>query len=122
MTQPIRQFETGATRNSDEGKHDIAGFNSVLVDHVFHTYMHKHRKLEDGSLRAGDNWQKGIPPEELFKSLLRHVHDVRLYRAGHGEGLESSYLDALNAVKFNINGLILAELKEPCFAITVDRS
>jgi hypothetical protein len=104
-----RTFTTGANRNSNEGKHDIEGFNNPLVDQSFNEYMHKHRKLEDGSLRDGDNWQKGIPSIELLRSLLRHVHDVRLQMRGHKTG--EDILDSLNAVKFNVNGLILHHLE-----------
>jgi len=100
-----RQFKTGANRNSDEGKHDIEGFNNPLVDESFHAYMHKHRALEDGTMRDGDNWQKGLPSKELLKSMLRHVFDIRLQMRGYET--EEDLLDSLNAVKFNVNGLIL---------------
>ena len=104
-----REFDTGASRNSNEGKHDIEAFNNPLVDDSFNTYMHKHRLLEDGTLREGDNWQKGIPFEELNKSLQRHNLDVRLQARGYKT--DEDFLESLNAMKFNVNGMILQLLE-----------
>lgn len=101
----IRTFSTGANRNTNEGKHDIEGFVNPLVEQSFHEYMHKHRQLEDGTLRDADNWQKKIPKEELLKSATRHFHDVRMQMRGYKT--EHDLLESLNAVKFNINALIL---------------
>ncbi len=60
-----REFISGATRNSEEGKLDYEGFLSPLALARYAQYMHRHRELEDGTLRASDNWQKGIPPSNL---------------------------------------------------------
>ena len=40
----IRQFNTGATRDTDEDKYDYEGFYSPLVMERFAQYMNKHRK------------------------------------------------------------------------------
>lgn len=69
----IRQFDTGATRDSDELKNDYEGYLSPLVIEAFGDYMTEHRVQADGSLRASDNWQQGIPKAAYMKSLLRHV-------------------------------------------------
>lgn len=67
-----RTFDTGATRGSDTEKLDFEGFLSPLVLKAFGEYMHKNRYLPDGSLRASDNWQKGIPLADYMKSSWRH--------------------------------------------------
>lgn len=68
----VRTFDTGATRDSDEGKLDYEGFLSPAVLGRFAQYMHKHRKQADGNLRDSDNWQKGIPRDQYMKSAWRH--------------------------------------------------
>ena len=44
MKKEMRKFETGATRNLDDGKFDFDGFLSPLTLKRFAEYMHKHRK------------------------------------------------------------------------------
>lgn len=68
----MRQFETGATRNSDADRYDPEGFLSPLVIERYCEYMNKNRVQADGSVRASDNWQKGIPKETYIKGLWRH--------------------------------------------------
>lgn len=77
-----REFKSGANRNSDDGKLDYEAFNSPIVDWYYAQYMHGHRVLEDGTLRDGDNWQKGFPIEVIHKSLARHYHDYHLTTRG----------------------------------------
>ena len=71
-----RTFDSGANRNSDEGKLDYEAFLSPLVLKKYAEYLHKHRYLEDGTLRDGDNWQKGMPLSSYMKSMWRHFMDV----------------------------------------------
>jgi hypothetical protein len=106
----IRKFQTGATRDTDEGKYDYEGFLSPLVIQRFGKYMHKHRKQSDGSLRDSDNWQKGIPKDAYIKSAWRHFMDWWLEhrRKESREGLE----DALCALLFNVQGYLHEHLKE----------
>ena len=106
----IRQFGTGATRDTDEGKHDFDGFNSPIVENRFAEYMTENRVQSDGSLRDGDNWQKGIPIDAYMKSLMRHVHDVRLTH--HGYMSKDDLENSLCAVRFNVNGYLFELLKE----------
>lgn len=104
----IRRFDTGATRDTDEGKLDYEGFLSPLVLTRFAEYMHKHRKQSDGSLRASDNWQKGIPIEAYMKSMWRHFVDVwRVHRSLPAHDLEES----LCALMFNVQGYLHELLK-----------
>lgn len=104
----MREFTTGATRDTDEDKLDFEGFLSPEVIQRFAEYMHKHRKQADGKLRASDNWQKGIPVEAYMKSLWRHFQTVWLaYRRGAPLPEEE-----LCAMKFNVNGLLLETLRK----------
>lgn len=113
-TGTIRKFETGATRDTATDKHDYEAFVSPLVTRRYGKFMHKHRKQSDGSLRAGDNWQKGIPIDQYVKSLVRHVEDVRLihdgYQAWDNVGLVEVE-DALCAIIFNASGILFERLK-----------
>lgn len=54
----MRSFESGATRDSDESKHDYDGFLSYPALVAYGAYMHMHRLQEDGKLRDSDNWQR----------------------------------------------------------------
>ena len=107
----MRQFDTGATRDDDAGKWDYEGFISPLVWRRFAAYMHKHRVQSDGELRASDNWQKGIPPEQYMKSLFRHFMDVwSNHRAGFYATDDME--EALCALLFNVQGYLHQLLKE----------
>ena len=99
-----------ATRDTSEGKPDYGCFLSPLVLKRFGEYMHEHRVQSDGTLRAADNWQKGIPVDAYVESLLRHIMDIWLHDRGHGDEARESYEDALCAALFNIQGLLLEEL------------
>jgi hypothetical protein len=104
----VREFATGATRDSDEGKPDYEGFLHPAFIEAFGAYMHKHRVQADGKLRASDNWQKGIPSSAYMKSLWRHFLEVwKLYRQG---GTEEAYLEAICACVFNLQGLLVNNL------------
>ena len=59
----MREFETGATRDTNDGKLDFEGFLSPLALVRYAEYMNKNRIQADGKVRASDNWQKGIPRE-----------------------------------------------------------
>lgn len=106
----MRNFETGATRNNDEGKYDYEAFLSPAVLERFAQYMDKHRVQADGKLRDGDNWQKGIPLDAYMKSAWRHFMDVWKEHRGLGsrEGME----DALMALLFNVQGYAHEYLKQ----------
>lgn len=99
----MREFEGGATRDDDETKPDFEAFLSPLVIKAYGDYMHRHRKQADGSVRAGDNWQKGFGPNHYsvcMSSLWRHFLDLWLIHRGNSarESLE----DALNGILFNV--------------------
>ena len=104
-----RTFESGATRDTDTGKLDYEGFLSPLVLERYAQYLNKHRTMKDGTERASDNWQNGIPLSVYMKSLLRHVVAVWTIHRGwpHKEDLE----EALCAVMFNTMGYLHEILK-----------
>lgn len=106
----IRSFDTGATRDSDEGKIDFEGFYSPTVVNRFGEYMTKHRKQSDGSLRSSDNWQKGMPKDQYMKSGFRHFHD---WWSQH-RGLEGKdeLEESICALIFNAQGYLHELLKE----------
>ena len=105
----MREFKTGATRNSAENKNDYEGFLSPLFIEAFGDYMTKHRKQADGKLRDSDNWQKGIPLWSYMKSLLRHTLDLWLLHRGfrrfdRDDGHELTKIEMLCAIFFNAQG------------------
>lgn len=103
----IRQFSTGATRDTDENKLEPWGFTSALVEKRFSEYMHKHREQTDGKLRDSDNWKKGIPLDAYYHSLSRHILDLRLlWEQFPEEAVAVDITEALCAVKFNVDGLL----------------
>ena len=110
VNNSIRTFGTGANRNSDEGKLDFEGFLSPTVLKAYAEYMHNNRKLEDGTLRDSDNWQKGMPKSAYMKSMFRHFFDTwSNYR-----GLETPETQKQNlcGMLFNTMGMLHEILKE----------
>lgn len=107
-----RTFDTGATRDTDEGKFDYEGFLSPAVLERFAAYMHKHRMQSDGNLRDSDNWQKGIPKAQYMKSAWRHFLDWWLHHRDRGALAKESLEEALVALMFNTMGYLHETLKE----------
>lgn len=108
----MREFVTGATRDSDTAKAEYAGFNSPLVEKRFGTYMHEHRKQADGNLRASSNWKKGIPVDAYLQSLHRHYVDLWLHLDGFpAEAVDPDIESVLCALRFNVNGMLYEVLK-----------
>ncbi len=111
----LRTFESGATRDTAEGKIDPEGFFDPLVITAFSDYMHKHRLQTDGNLRDSDNWQKGFTRTAIMKSMWRHLLDVWRMHRGHpprsadhlaiwqdeNEGPSAAMISALCGVYFN---------------------
>lgn len=108
----IRTFDTGATRDTDKGKHDPEAFNSPIVEQRYNEFMHKNRLQSNGEMRDGDNWQKGMPKAEYMKSLVRHVHDSHLIWRGYPELAREDMETALCAIIFNAKGMLFELLKE----------
>lgn len=100
----MRTFSTGATRNDDSNQLDLEAYRSPITDIVFGQYMKKHALQADGSMRAGDNWQKGIPTVSGLKSENRHHHDVWLEARGYDS--RDGVLEGLCGLKFNVDLMI----------------
>lgn len=109
----MRQFETGATRDTAEGKIDYEGFLNPLVLERFGQYMLDHQDTEKGP-RPSDNWQQGMPRDVYMKSMLRHMMDVwKIHRGydAYDKDYNQVFLDeALCAVLFNLQGYLLEYL------------
>lgn len=106
----MRVFETGATRNTEEGKLDYEGFLSPIVLERFAQYLHEHRIQADGKLRDSDNWTRGIPKAVYMKSLWRHF--ITLCKAHKGYKTDEDIQTALCAVMFNSMGYLFEVLHE----------
>jgi hypothetical protein len=98
----IRQFETGATRDTSKDKLDFEGFISPLVLRRYAQYLHKHRLQSDGTLRDSDNWQKMFGEKHFdvcMKSACRHFIDWWLQHRGFET--ENNLEDSICALIFN---------------------
>ena len=100
----MRTFDTGATRDSDDGKLDYEGFLSPVALERFAEYMHEHRVPADGNLRDSDNWQKGMPLDCYMKSMFRHFMDVWMNHRDYATGVAQD--EALCALLFNVFGYL----------------
>ncbi len=101
----VRTFKTGATRDTAEGKIDYEGFISPVVLKRFGEYMDTHRKQSDGTFRASDNWQKGIPLDVYAKSMWRHFLDFLLLHRGWSTPWWKQE-EVLCAILFNVQGYL----------------
>ena len=110
----MREFETGATRDDDDGKFDYEGFLAPTVLERFAAYMHFHRKQANGPFRDSDNWQKGIPKKQYMKSMYRHFMDVWMFHRGYTSrnGVLIDIEESLCALMFNVMGYLYEVLKK----------
>lgn len=106
----VREFETGATRDTTSGKLDMEGFTHPMVMKQYAKYMNMCRYQSDGNLRASDNWQKGMPKDVYAKSLRRH-HDG-VWEEHRGFDTEMGLIAHLCAIMFNSMGYLHEVLKE----------
>lgn len=108
-----RQFESGASRDTEHNKLDYEAFLSPAVLQRYAEFMHKNRHVKGGALRDGDNWQKGIPQSVYMKSLTRHFMDLWLYhREAPTEVPIDTVEETLCAILFNTFGYLFEELKD----------
>ena len=107
----MREFESGATRDTVDDKLDLEGFLSPAVINRYAEYMNKHRKQSDGNLRDSDNWQKGIPTDVYMKSGYRHFFD---WWANHRHvelAIKEDIEESLCGLLFNTMGYLHEHLK-----------
>lgn len=106
-TELIRKFDSGATRDTKQGKLNYVKALSAAVLKRYVEYLDKHRVQPDGSLRDWDNWKKGIPQEEYAESLDRHNQAMKLLDE-HQDVYDNHGLvtmeDTLCAIMFNAMG------------------
>lgn len=104
----IRTFDTGATRDTEQGKLDYEGFLSPLVLRCYAEFMHRHRVQSDGGRRDSDNWTRGIPKSAYMKSLIRHAIEQWVTWRKHG----IVDREIVCAIMFNAMGLLFEDLRE----------
>lgn len=75
----LRKFDTWATRDLDSGKLEYSNFIHPLCDYSYANYM-RSKQIIGGEYRRWDNWQKWIPEESLFDSLIRHIETLKLLK------------------------------------------
>ncbi|HEV2378736.1 MAG TPA: hypothetical protein VG206_02955 [Terriglobia bacterium] len=112
VNEPIRKFETGATRSPAAAKPEYHGYFSALVMERFGEYMLKHQTASDGSYRAPDNWKLGIPFDSYLASCFRHFHDFWGCAIGEPPANSQGIEEALCAVLFNAQGYLHEILKQ----------
>lgn len=109
----LRKFNTGASRDTDEGKLDFEGFISPLVLEEFAKYMHKHRKQSDGNFRDSDDWQQLFGDKHYdvcMKSAWRHF--FAWWKAHRGYNTEETIDDSIMALIFNASAYMHKRLLE----------
>jgi hypothetical protein len=109
MIEPVRKFDTGATRSDDTDRYDLEGFISPIALERYCEYMQKHRKQPDGSIRASDNWQKGMPIDSYMKGMARHFLHLWTRHRGHmvrDQKAAESRQEDLCALLFNVQGYL----------------
>ena len=121
----IRTFDTGATRNLDLDP-DIHGFTSPLAMNMFARYMHSKRLQADGTMRASDNWKKGIPLDSYIRSLRRHLQDLELHHTGYSDMAREEIYATLGGLMFNVQGymheLAKADIEEERVLEAIDNA
>jgi hypothetical protein len=98
----ITKFETGAIRDSQDGKESYTETISWTSLKRYAEYMtEKREKYGSG------NFKKGIPIESYENSLMRHVSKYMINKYENGN-LEKDQ-DHLSAIVFNAFGIMLEE-------------
>lgn len=100
----ITTFNTGAIRDSQEGKEDYIETISWTAFRRYAQYMTGKKK----KYGAG-NFKKGIPVSSYEQSLVRHIQKY-LANKYENQGLEESE-DHLSAMVFNIFGIMHEEAR-----------
>jgi len=103
----MRNFGTGATRDTVKGKLSFIKALSPLVLKRYTEYIGKHRVQADGNIRDWDNWKKGIPVDVYMDSGGRHFLDAWLHHDGYPEEAVCDDIeDVLCAELFNTMGFL----------------
>ena len=105
----MRQFEGGATRDTDADKPHYIGYWSWLAMKRFGAYMLRHEVQSDGTRRQPGNWKLGIPREAYRDSLARHFVD---FNAAVEEERLSDAEELACAMLFNVQGWLHEHLRQ----------
>jgi hypothetical protein len=113
----MRAFDSGATRDTKEGKLEYEECLSPIVLEAYAEFMLECSIQSDGQKRPGDNWQKGIPIEAYMDSLLRHTFDLWKLHRGYKTvdrvtGKPVTIRKALCAILFNAFGYLHEYIKK----------
>jgi len=106
----IREFASGATRDTDTGKLDYEAGLSPIVLERYLQYLQKHTIQADGNTRPFDNWQKGMGKDVYIKSACRHFVAFWKKHRNFPEGADLE--ESICAILFNCQGYLFELLKE----------
>jgi len=98
----MRKFETGAIRDSDEGKIKYVDAICLEFFQMYGSYMRKHCVQKDGQCRSTSNWKKGFGLDVTIDSFFRHAVDFVLSHYGIPVDSKLSHEDLACAVRFNL--------------------
>jgi hypothetical protein len=91
----ITNFSSGAIRDSQDGKYDIAEYISHHMLHRYYEHMHK------SAVKYGaGNWRKGIPKESGWKSLRRHIFQADLWEVERAVMCKNRHITVPEAVEY----------------------
>lgn len=129
QSNEMRQFETGASRDSDDHPDKPSYYKALspIVLREYVKYIGRHRAVSDGSKRDWDNWKNGIPIDVYMNGLLRHTMAVWLIQHGfksYDNNGEVTIKDSLNGVLFNTMGFLHEYLKaevEKCLKVDKEK-
>lgn len=99
MSEEHRTFETGAIRDSEEGKADYIETISWTAMERYAQFMTENKK----KYGAG-NFKKGIPDESYERSLIRHWQKYMVNQ--HEDGNSEPDVCHICAILFNAFGLL----------------
>jgi FMN phosphatase YigB (HAD superfamily) len=111
----MRIFESGATRDTSDGKLNYVKALSPIVLKRYVEYLGQHRQQADGGLRDWDNWKQGIPIDTYLDSLGRHFWAVWMLNHGYSVNDNHGQVDiesSLCGVIFNSMGMLYELLKQ----------
>ncbi len=119
LDERIREFDTGAYRDTDDSKLDYEACLSPIVLKRYAEYIAKKREVpiwKEKGVRPDDNWQMGIPRESYIKSKLRHLINTWMIHRGFPaldeKGNKVDLEEALCAEMFNTMGYLFELLKD----------
>jgi hypothetical protein len=98
----MREFKTGAVRDSDDSKEDYIETISWTAFKRYSQYMTGKKK----KYGAG-NFKKGIPIESYEQSLVRHLQKYLANK--YEEGTAEKDEDHISAMVFNLFGIMHEE-------------